>query len=345
MMHWLSRCLAATVIVMAGAAYALDGKPSLSGLDVFAVKVDSVRLTQFQKGGSGGATFGKLTFRGGLSLSAAQQDQFGGWSGLVVDDRAERFLAISDSGAWMRGSIVYDNGVPQAVADVTMGPIRTFAGGLVKRARDRDAEDLALVSGTPDRGVVQVAFERNARVAEYQVGPNGFSPTRRLLAKPREVAKLSRNSGFEAMTVIKGGPLKGRTVLMAEYFMDANDNHTGWVYTAKGPQRFALTKRDDYSITGLTSLDDGTLFVLERRFRWFDGVRMRIRRIAAGEVKPGATIEGDVLVDAGMDHEVDNMEAIAASRLKDGTVLLTLMSDDNFNHALQRNLLLQFTVN
>ena len=83
--------------------------------------------------------------------------------------------------------------------------------------------------------------------------------------------------------------------------------------------------------------------VLERRFRFSEGVKMRIRRIAAGELKKGAVIAGEVLLEANDSFNIDNMEAIAAHRAASGETVLTLMSDDNFS-PLQRTLIMQFTL-
>jgi hypothetical protein len=71
---------------------------------------------------------------------------------------------------------------------------------------------------------------------------------------------------------------------------------------------------------------------------------MRLRRIAAGDIRPGATIKGEVLLEADMGYEIDNMEALAIHADANGRTVLTLMSDDNFNGFLQRTLLLQFTL-
>jgi len=49
-----------------------------------------------------------------------------------------------------------------------------------------------------------------------------------------------------------------------------------------------------FDITDSAELPDGGPLVLERRFRYNEGVKMRIRRVAASEVKPGALIEGQV---------------------------------------------------
>jgi hypothetical protein len=70
---------------------------------------------------------------------------------------------------------------------------------------------------------------------------------------------------------------------------------------------------------------------------------MRIRRVRADELKRGALIEGEVLLDADDSLNIDNMEAIAAHRAPSGETVLTLMSDDNFS-ALQRTLIMQFAM-
>jgi hypothetical protein len=38
------------------------------------------------------------------------------------------------------------------------------------------------------------------------------------------------------------------------------------------------------------------------------------------------------------------MEGLSATRLDDGQVVITMISDDNFNHILQRTVILQFAV-
>ena len=100
----------------------------------------------------------------------------------------------------------------------------------------------------------------------------------------------------------------------------------------------------DFDVTDVASLDDGTFFVLERRFRWLEGVKMRIRRFSVGALKPDATADGETLIEADLESQIDNMEGLAVTRGTSGEILLTLISDDNFNHFLQRTLLLQFAL-
>ena len=51
--------------------------------------------------------------------------------------------------------------------------------------------------------------------------------------------------------------------------------------------------------------------MLERQFHYSEGIQMRIRRIAASELKRGAPIMGEVLLEANDSLNIDNMEAIA----------------------------------
>ncbi len=82
--------------------------------------------------------------------------------------------------------------------------------------------------------------------------------------------------------------------------------------------------------------------ILERSLSWPEGLRVQIRRIRIGDVKPGAVVDGPVLFGADLRFEIDNMEGLAVHPTPPGEIVLTLISDDNF-FALQRTELLQFT--
>jgi hypothetical protein len=55
-------------------------------------------------------------------------------------------------------------------------------------------------------------------------------------------------------------------------------------------------------------------------------------------------LDGDVLVEADMSFDIDNMEGLAVHVGPRGDLIVTLISDDNFNPYLQRNILLQFAL-
>jgi hypothetical protein len=69
---------------------------------------------------------------------------------------------------------------------------------------------------------------------------------------------------------------------------------------------------------------------------------MRLRLLPAADVKPGTVLDGEVLLEADIGYEIDNMEGLAVHRGPRGETVLTLISDNNFNNFLQRTLLVQF---
>jgi hypothetical protein len=55
----------------------------------------------------------------------------------------------------------------------------------------------------------------------------------------------------------------------------------------------------------------------------------------------GATVDGEILLEADLLYQIDNMEGLSVTVDPDGTPRLTIVSDDNHS-ILQRNLLLEF---
>ena len=102
---------------------------------------------------------------------------------------------------------------------------------------------------------------------------------------------MQPNQGIEALAVLQAGPLRGSVVAFAERFTRGSGYHTGWIWIRGEPQRFQLQDIDGFNITDAAGLPDGGLLVLERYFRWTAGVKMRIRRLAPGEIVPGARID------------------------------------------------------
>jgi hypothetical protein len=326
----------------AGIALA-EPKPDIAGIEAGPVTVKATPIRTFKRFGGADEPLDKLTFRGGLVLTSPSR-HFGGWSGLILDADAKSLLAISDSGVWMTGSLTYDGTQPSGIESARLGPLLDRNGVPLGRIRDRDSESVALASGTLQQGSVLVGFEGRHRIERYDLSANGLSADRGAVKLPAGAKRMRRTQGLEAMTVMEGGPYKGSLIAFSERLYDASRDHTGWLWTGKTPATVHLKNVGDYDLTDLASLDDGTLFVLERRFRWLKGLKTRLRRIAHGELQPGRTAVGETLLEADLNDEIDNMEGLAATRLKDGSVLITMISDDNFSHMLQRTVLLQFIV-
>lgn len=341
----VKRALAASLVVLvvaAGIAVA-DTKPNTARLATETINVDARVLTSFDRAGGGQRRYGKLEWIGGIELTSASTS-FGGWSGVVVSPDGHRLLAVSDAGTWMTASLVQEGGRPKGLTNVRLGPLKALGAKALGRGRDRDAEAVALVEGDLSRGRLLIAFEQNHRIGTFNITTGGVSEPKSYLALPSEARRMPALKGLEAMTVLRGGKLKGTVVAIAERFPDAAGNHRGWLLSRGKSTAFTVTDIGGFDVTDAASLSDGSVLILERRFRWLEGVRMRIRYVKAQDIKAGARIEGETLIEADMSKEIDNMEALAVHDGPRGETILTLMSDDNFNHILQRTLLLQFAI-
>lgn len=310
---------------------------------VSAIEVSSRRLDGYQRGFGSTKQFGRLEFRGGLVMTSPDE-RFGGFSGLIMSPDGRRLLAVSDEGYWLSASIAYAGTAPSGLDNARMGPILALNGRPLTRKRDSDAEELTLISGTLANGVALVAFERNHRLVRHPIINGALGRPTALVQLPTESKRMTSNSGLEAVTVLRGGPMRGAILAFAEDLRDANDNQIGWLLGKGPPKQLAVKEIGGFALTGAASLDDGSVLLLERRFRFTEGVRMRLRHIPAADVRPGAVIEGEILVASDMSYEIDNMEAVAVHTSGAGDTVVTLMSDDNYRKVLQRNLLLQFTL-
>ncbi len=351
----LFRCAIVSVMAIfcSGRDACADVKPDPSGEAVEAIQVDARLIKQFAKSDSGRRSFGKLTFRGGLVLSSPSA-KFGGWSGLEIDADGQRFLAVSDAGVWMTGQVTYDGTAPSGIRDARIGPITGSGGAPLLKDRDRDAESVTLIEGTLAKGVVLLSFEQNHRIGRFAVNEKGLDAPLAYLPLPFEVRRQQRNKSLESICTLRGGPNKGALITLSERFPDRSGNlHSGWMLPAGQPAAAAswtmLSIRNigEYDLTDCKGLRDGSLLVLERRFRWstwYEGVKIRLRRFSSAEVRNGVTMEGEVLLDADMDYDIDNLEGLSVHRSPKGETVLTLLSDDNFNTLIQRTVLLQFVL-
>lgn len=329
-----------------GTAMGGAGEPDERGAvptGVHDIQVQARPIAHFERAKPDVHKFGVLEYRGGVVLSSASDD-FGGWSGLVIEPDGSGLLAISDVGSWMSAEITYEGTRPSGLRHAKIGPLRDATGQPLRSKMEQDAESVALLDGTLAKGTLLVGFERDHRIVRYPVVRREVGAAGAPLRIAPDAKRMPKNQGFEAVTVLKGGPHKGSIVAFSERFTRGSGYHSGWIWINDEPQKFQMKDIDVFDVTDAASLDNGDLLVLERRFRWTEGVQMRLRRIEAAEVTPGARTTGHILLQVDGSFEIDNMEGLAVHRDAAGQQVVTLMSDDNFNGFLQRTLLLQFTL-
>jgi hypothetical protein len=333
--------LVTLAFIMGALTFTAGAKPLLALSKPLPITVTAQPITNFSRSGRPRNMSGKLAWRGGLVLST-DSEKFGGYSGLVISADGQDLMAISDAGGWLKARLQYSGIRPTGLSDARIGSLMASDGKPLRRHRELDAEELALLSGTLSAGEVLVSFENVNRITRYPVTTAGLGRPLEIFEPPPGLRRFSTD-GMEAMTVLRGGPNKGRLVAFSENAR-GDGRHTGWIWTHRSAKPLHVVSHGGFSLTAAASLDDGTLILLERRFTLLDGVRMRLRRIEAADIKPGAVLDGEVLIEADLSDEIDNMEGLAVHTAPNGDTVLSLISDDNFNTVIQRTLLLQFTL-
>ncbi len=304
------------------------------------IAVSARTISYFQGDDHTKRRFGRLRWRGGLSLSSTSP-LFGGLSGLIMGAQGKNFIAVTDQGNWIRARLIYKGDALAGLRDVKIGPLRARNGRPLKHKRHQDAEGVTLVKGTPRKGEVLISFERNHRIGRFPIDADGIGKPKYYLKLPKGLAGVTRNKGLEALTVLRAGRYEGRVLTFAERKANKDGHLEGWILAGRRSKPLRLKRIGGFDVTDLASLPSGDVIVLERRFRWSEGVRMRLRLITHAELMSQNAILGQTLLEADGRFSIDNMEGVAVHKDSDGKTIITLVSDDNFS-VLQRTLLLQF---
>ena len=301
-----------------------------------AVAVSAIPIEAFDPRDPARRRFGALDYRGGVVLTSPSKD-FGGISGLRLAPDGTSFIAVIDKGRWLKGRITYDGIAPSGIADVTMAPVLGPDGQPLSRRGWYDTEAIA-----GDGDTLYVGIERVNRIVRFDAKA-GVTARGQPVDAP-QIRDLLNNKGLEALAFVpRGLPLGGTLVALSEATLDADGNIVAFLIGGPSPGSFAVKRSADYDIGDAATLPGGDILILERKFSWLSGVAIRIRRLALAGIKPGATVDGPAIFEADFAYQIDNMEALAAHRTRDGATVLTLISDDNFS-LIQRTLLLQFTL-
>jgi len=284
--------------------------------------------------------FGSLQYRSGLILSSKYRD-FGGISALRLDDKGERFVALSDKGMWFTGRIAYGGAIMTGIVDAEVAPILGSDGKPLEARGWFDSESLAL-----EDGIAYVGFERVHQIVKFDFGRDGVFARGEVIPQPVGMRKLPDNKSLESLVLVskekfKSSPLAGMLLAISERGLDSAGNIQCWIIGGKAPATFAVKRTLKYDISDAALLPSGDLLLLERKFSLFGDTGIRIRRIPLASVKPDAVVDGPNLIEADLGYEIDNFEGIDTHVIESGETVITLISDNNFS-MLQRTLLMQF---
>jgi hypothetical protein len=280
--------------------------------------------------------FGQLEFRGGLVLQSAERN-FGGISGLLIRPGGKDFVAITDRGNWLTGTFRFDGDRVTGIENAILAPMLGPTGRPLGATRWFDTESVAA-----DGDTFYVGIERANRILRYRFGEDGTRGRGSPIAVPRGIRDLPHNQGIEGLAFVPAGqPLAGSLIAISERGLDDDGNIRGFILGGKTPGSFAVRRIGKYDITDLAIAPSGHLIVVERYFSWLAGINLRIRAIPLAAIRPGATVDGEILLDAPSGHRIDNMEALAITVNAGGETIFTLISDDNFSR-WQQTMLLRF---
>ena len=266
---------------------------------------------------------GRLAFLGGWALTS-NDARFGGISALHVD--SEGVLAASDAGWLIRFPL--PGGRNPVAADIAMidGP------GPEGEKENRDVEALAA-----DGPSLWAAFEQANAVWRYGRGDFAAHAS----AAPAAMARWDTDKGPEAMVRLADG----RFLVFAEG--DGGDSaavlFAGDPAVAGTPSlRLLYRPPAGYRITDAALLPDGSLALLHRRVRLFEGFTAKLTLARLPVLAEGALIAGEEVAAFEGPVTRDNFEALSVTR-EAGRTILWIASDDNYN-ALQRTLLMKFAL-
>ncbi|MEO1238137.1 MAG: esterase-like activity of phytase family protein [Pseudomonadota bacterium] len=235
-----------------------------------------------------------------------------GVSGIEVTRHGAGFVAVSDAGWFLEGTLVREAGVLSGGQVTAVRPI-IGQNGFPVRARQvgdwSDAEGLALVQD----GTIYVSFERWARVARHKstTAPGewikdhadfvGFDDNRQL-----EAVAVDQNGQVYVMPEVAAG-----SAGFPMYRLDPG----GWVIAGHIPAS------DGFSLVGADFGPDGMLYILERKLVFATWWQSRLQRY-----DPAARAL-QVVWAPGAD-EFGNLEGLSVWQSPEG-LRATMVSDNN----------------
>jgi hypothetical protein len=225
---------------------------------------------------------------------------------------------------------------------IAIDAIQNSKGVDLPRQFARDAEAMAVIMRDGVPAGVRVGFENLTRVADFDLVDGTPTGAAREVEIPDWLTDARTNESLEAVCIAPpASPIAGSTLLLTEDVAAQDGEHSAWLLGRNDRGPLTLAVSPGVNPTDCAFLPNGDLLVLERGVSLLS-FTMILKRIAAADVRPGARMDGEVLLRAS-GGDIDNMEAMAVHEGPDGETRITLISDNNFND-WQRNLLLEFAL-
>lgn len=254
----------------------------------------------------------------GTFVWTMNNDRFGGMSAIEVDPDGIGFIAVSDRGSIVPGTLQRD--AEGRITGVAAGPLAVLRGrdeAALGEGRT-DSEGLAIA---PD-GTIYISFEISPRLLRY----HRLFGTSEILPIPRDFSRMPFNGALEALAIAPDGAL----YTMPEVSLRNDGAFTVYRFrNGKWDQPFLVPPDGSYLPVGADFGPDGRFYLLERELGVF-GFSTRVRRfvLTGDSIDAGETL---LQTEAGT---YGNLEGIGVWRDTQGRLRLTMIADDNFRSFL-----------
>ena len=280
-----------------------------SGAGAEEITVTAIPVDGFKGAAIGEAVDGAI-WRGGIELQS-ESERFGGLSGIAMTGDGQRVAFVSDAGWFVSGQLLYDsaNRLLEFIG-ANAEAIENSKGDALPRAFARDAEAIDTIYRDGVAAAVRVGFENLTRVADFELTDGRPGGAAREVSIPDWLTQLRTNDSLEAVCIAPDtSPVAGSTMLITEGDETPEGNIAAYMRGNRDRGSFSIVKTSGLNPTDCAFLPNGDMLLLERGTGLL-GFVMQVRRIPAGEVKPGAAIAGEVIL-TGSGGSIDNMEGIA----------------------------------
>ncbi|ACS80632.1 esterase-like activity of phytase family protein [Maridesulfovibrio salexigens] len=266
-----------------------------------------------------------LEYRGTLILNSPYP-AFGGFSDILLSNDRKTFLAISDMGFWLKGSLNYkqDGSLKNVERRAEMGQLLNTEGKTFAVKYYADSEALCRA---PESGYL-VAFERVHRINRYDSGtPLDLSGKATTLSIPDQLKNSPKNGGIEAILKLPDNSIFTLTegddsvsaLSKAALFVDGK-----WI-------NFEYKRNSHYRPTSAGNLADGRILILERKYRGPGTLGIRFCTINRNQMKEGAVLSPEFFCEINLPIPRDNYEGMDIIKDKEGAQWIYIISDDNFS--------------
>lgn len=260
-------------------------------------------------------------------------------SGLGWDEQRKLLYAISDSGALYHLKIIIKNGKITKAKVLRAYKLRDKKGNVFSR-RYRDSEGLTLKRN--HKGMVTeliISFERQFRIARFNLQGKFLGN----ISLPRNLREKknyqSVNKGLESVTLHP----KFGVITAAELPLKTAPKHYQSLYSSKGRVwHFKQSSHRNSSVTGLETLPNGDILVLERSYSGlFSAMVISLRQVSLSSCNQHRQCNvKDIATFNSLDGwRIDNFEGLTHYR---GNQYI-MVSDDNKN-PMQSTVLVLFEI-